>query len=49
MYGPNVAVTCNNLALFLSKSSAGRKEAEDLYREAFEAAPGISQGEPLCV
>ena len=36
VYGSDVAMTCNNLANLLSESSAGREEAEDLYREALK-------------
>ena len=46
VYGPNVAATCNNLALFLSKSSAGRKEAEDLYREALKLYRELAKENP---
>ena len=41
-----MATTCNNLALFLSKSSTGRKEAEDLYREALKLRRELAKENP---
>ena len=46
MYGSDVAATCNNLAVLLSKSSAGRKEAEDLYREALKLRRELAKENP---
>ena len=46
MYEPNVAATCNNLANLLSESSAGREEAEALYREALKLRRELAEENP---
>ena len=49
VYSPYVAITCNNLANLLSKSSADREEAEDLYREALKLRRELAKESPLCI
>ena len=46
VYGPYVAMTCNNLANLLGKSSAGREEAEALHREALKLRRELAEENP---
>ena len=44
-YEPNVAMTCNNLAILL-KNTGHFKEAEEFYRKALEIYSRLAQEDP---
>ncbi|OLA29746.1 MAG: hypothetical protein BHW33_05975 [Firmicutes bacterium CAG:137_57_8] len=46
VYEPDVAMTCNNLAVLLAGSPEGRKEAEELFREALKLCRNLSATNP---
>ena len=46
VYEPDVAMTCNNLAVLLAGSPEGRKEAEELFREALKLYRKLSATNP---